>query len=108
DERKEKPKTKDESLCLFLEGRSVSEVAEARGLALSTIEGHLSHFVGTGQLDIHRLVEPAKAARIAAYFQSSRNPLLASAKAVLGDDVSYGEMRFVLKELERNGEIKPL
>lgn len=104
--KKDKPKTREESLRLFLEGRSPAEVAATRGLALSTIEGHLAHFVGTGALDLDRLVEPGKAARIAAYFQSSPDPGLTPARAALGQDVSYSELSFVLKDLERNGKIK--
>ena len=70
-EKSKKPKTKEESLRLFLEGRSTSEVAALRGLTLRTIEGHLAHFVGTGKLSLDRLMEPEKANRIAAYFQSN-------------------------------------
>ncbi len=104
--KKDKPKTREESLRLFLEGRSAAEVAAARGLALSTIEGHLAHFVGTGKLGLERLMEPEKAARIAAYFQGNQYQGLTPAKEVLGEDVSYGELRFVLKDLERKGKLK--
>jgi ribonuclease D len=104
--KKDKPKTREESLRLFLEGRSAAEVAAARGLALSTIEGHLAHFVGTGKLGLERLMEPEKAARIAAYFQDNQSQGLTPAKEVLGEDVSYGELRFVLKDLERKGKLK--
>ncbi len=102
-----KPKTKEESLRLFQEGRNPAEIAAIRGLAQSTVEGHLAHFVGTGELELNRLVTAAKADRITAYFLRSRDPQLNSAKAALGDDVSYGELRIVLKELERAGKMKP-
>jgi hypothetical protein len=102
--KKGKSKTRQESLRLFLEGKSVAGVAGVRGLALSTIEGHLAYFVGTGELDIERLVEPEKAARISAYFLKSKDPLLGPAKAAMGDDVSFGELRFVLNYLERGGK----
>jgi hypothetical protein len=101
-----KPKTKEESLRLFLEGKSSVEVAAVRGLTLTTIEGHLAHFVGTGKLGLDRLMEPGKAARIAAYFLSNPYQGLAPAKNDLGGDVSYGELRFVLKDLERQGKLK--
>ncbi len=101
-----KPKTKEESLRLFLEGKSSAEVAVARGLTLTTIEGHLAHFIGTGQLSLDQLMGPEKAALIAAYFQSNPYQGLTSAKEALGKDVSYGELRFVLKDLERQGKLK--
>ena len=105
-EQPQKPKTKEESLRLFLEGRSTSEVASQRGLTLRTIEGHLAHFVGTGRLSLDRLMEPEKANRIAAYFQSNPYQGLTPAKEILGEDVSYGDLRFVLKDLERQGKLK--
>ncbi|MFZ5572161.1 MAG: helix-turn-helix domain-containing protein [Thermodesulfobacteriota bacterium] len=104
---KKKSGTKEESLRLFLEGRNPAEIAAARGLARSTVEDHLAHFVGTGALELHQLVTAAKADRIAAYFLQSRNPQLNPAKAALGDDVSYTELRLVLRDLERTGKIKP-
>ena len=106
-EKSKKPKTKEESLRLFLEGRSTSEVASQRGLTLRTIEGHLAHFVGTGKLSLDQLMESGKAARIAAYFQANPYRGLSPAKEILGEDVSYGELRFVLKDLERQGKLEP-
>lgn len=105
-EKINKPKTKEESLRLFLEGRGPAEVAAVRGLTLTTIEGHLAHFVGTGKLSLDRLMEPEKAALIAAYFQNNPYQGLTPAKEALGEDVSYGDLRFVLKDLERQGKLK--
>jgi hypothetical protein len=104
--KKDKPKTREESLRLFLEGRSTIEVAEARGLTLRTVEGHLAHFVGSGKLSLDRLMEAEKAARIAAHFLANPYQGLTPAKEVFGKDVSYGELRFVLKDLERQGKLK--
>jgi len=87
--------TKLVSFELFLLGKSVDVIAKERGLAVSTIESHLSYYVGTGELGIERLVDPKKAAIISAWYL--RNPTLGSgpAKAALGDNVSYSELRFV-------------
>jgi hypothetical protein len=105
-EKIKKPKTKDESLRLFLEGKSPAEVAAVRSLTLTTIEGHLAHFVGTGKLELDRLMPSEKASRITAYFLSNPYQGLAPAKEALGKYVSYGELRFVLKALERQGKLK--
>ena len=95
------PRSREESLRLFLEGRDAGSVAAERGLALSTVEGHLAYFVGTGELSVEQLVPPEKYARIAAYFQTAKDRKLGPAKAALESDVSYGELRFVLQDLER-------
>jgi hypothetical protein len=75
-------------------------VAAARGLALSTVEGHLAFLVRSGELalDLDRLVGAEKAAR------STPFEGLTAVKEALGD-VSYGELRFVLKELARRGKL---
>jgi hypothetical protein len=103
---KEKGKSQRETLRIFLEGKSPAEVAAARGLALSTVEGHLAYLVRSGELalDLDRLVGTEKAARIAAYFEGTPFAGLTAAKEALGD-VSYGELRFVLKDLARRGKL---
>lgn len=88
------------SFDFFSQGKSIAEIAAIRGLAKSTIETHLSHFVETGQLDAHLVVEESKYERIAEYFLSPENTdSLSMAKDFLGEDVSYAELRFVLRHL---------
>ncbi len=105
-EKPKKPDTKQTSFELFKAGKKVEEIATERDMALSTIEGHLAHFVGTGELDIHQFVSDEKITLISGYFARSEGYNLGPAKASLGDNVSWGELRFVLKylEYERAGE----
>lgn len=104
--KKEKGKSREESLRLFQSGLPLVEVAAARGLALPTIEGHLVHWVGTGDLELKDLMDRGKSDRIAAYFQSHPNQGLSAAKKALGEEVSYGDLRLVLMDLERQGKNK--
>ncbi len=55
-------------------------------------------------LDLDRLVGPEKAARIAAYFEGTPFEGLKAAKEALRD-VSFRELRFVLKDLARLGKL---
>jgi hypothetical protein len=105
--RRAKTPTRDISLRLFREGKDAGRIAAERGLTRTTVEAHLAHFVGTGELAVAQLVSPEKAARIAAYFEAARQPRLAAAKEALGDVVSWGELRFVIKDLERQGLFGP-
>lgn len=90
-----KTDTKLVSFELFKSGKSIDTIAKERGFVASTIESHLSHYVGTGELGLDRLVDPKKAAIISAWYK--KNPTLGSgpAKAALGDNVSFSELRFV-------------
>jgi len=92
--------TKRLSLELLLSGKTVAEIAAIRRLKTGTIEEHLSFFIGTGQLDVKKVVSPDKIKRISDYFKETSDIGLSQAKAVLGDDISYGEIKCVLKYLE--------
>jgi uncharacterized protein YpbB len=88
------------SLELAKSGKTVEEIARERGMAISTIEGHLARFVGTGELRVEQFVDAEKVRIISKHFTESQNLSLGFAREVLGEDVSYSDLRFVLKHLE--------
>ncbi|MBA4409814.1 MAG: helix-turn-helix domain-containing protein [Bacteroidota bacterium] len=92
--------TKQISYELFKNGRSISEIAVERNFAASTIEGHLAHFVGLGELEISRFVEPARIKTIVAYIEKSRTKQINEIRSAIGENYSYSEIRFVIKYLE--------
>ncbi len=94
-----KPDTKQISLGLWQAGRTVAEIAAARGLSASTIEQHLAHFVERGEIGIGGLVAPDKLDRILACFRESGDWRIVPAKAALGHQVTYGELRLVAAHL---------
>jgi len=90
--------TRDISLMRFKEGMSVEKIAEERGLAVTTIQGHLCAFIAKGELAVDQLVQDKeKQAAIAAIVAPDKN--LAQMKNELGDDYSYGEIRAVVAHL---------
>jgi hypothetical protein len=91
--------TKLASLALFRAGKKIDEIASERGLVRSTIESHLFHFVGTGELNVDALMSEEKIATISSYFMNSASRSLSEARTVLGDNFSYAELRFVLTRL---------
>jgi len=95
-----KVNTKLLSLELLKAGKTIQEIAIERNMAASTIEGHLAHFIRTGELNIQQFVEPEKISKITAYFLANNNESLGPAKAALGEQVSYAELRFVLNHLK--------
>lgn len=101
---KVKMDTKLTSLNLYKAGRSVNEIACERNMAESTIEGHLAHYVGTGDLSVTDFVSPEITALIASHFEGKGDYHLGSVKAALGDRVSWSEIRFVMKHLEFVGK----
>lgn len=95
--------TFDATLRLFKEDRmTIDQIAHLRELTPSTILTHLSRFIPTGQVSLTDLVTPEAYDRIKAYFSQHGNLLtcpLSEARAAIGDDLSYGEIRLVMDHL---------
>jgi len=104
--RKGEKSSKQVSCDLFKAGFSVDDIAKERNLAKSTVSGHLSYFVGTGDISVENLVSKDKIELITEYFTSVDDYRLGPAKEVLGDNVTFDELRFVFKHLEGKGVIK--
>jgi hypothetical protein len=102
---KNKPDTKALSYQMFKDGKSVKEIATERQIAVSTVEGHLAHYVGNGQLEITSLVSGEKIERISNFFVRAETTNLGPAKETLGEEVSYAELRYVLKHLQHTGKL---
>lgn len=91
--------TKQLSLDLFEQGLTLARIAKERDLVLSTIEGHLAHFVAKGELAIDRLLSPEKLLAIKEKLLEMPDKKFSEVKVALGDDVSYGEIRMVQAHL---------
>jgi hypothetical protein len=92
--------TKQISYESYKSGKSIPEIAQERNFAISTIEGHLAHFVGLGELSIDGLVDPDKVKTIVAYIEKHKIHGINELRAALGNDYSYSEIRFVIGYME--------
>ena len=86
---------------LFDNGLSVAAIAKERGLAISTILGHLVHYVEEGTLKASQILEKEKYNEILEYFESTFDPQINIAREVLGQEYQYGEIKAVLVELQK-------
>lgn len=91
-----KPDTKTVSFELFRTGKTAAEIAAVRSMALSTIEGHLKHYVSLGMIPVTQLVSKEKIDRIMEIYRKNGNGLATPIKEELGEDYSYSEINFVL------------
>lgn len=96
DEKQPKEDSKQLSYRLFTEGKSIEEIAKIRGLVLSTIEGHLMHFVANGELDASLLVASERLDAMCGYFEQAADQSLSLARESLGNSYSYSELRIGL------------
>jgi hypothetical protein len=95
--------TKMLSLEMYQSGKSIEAIAAERSMVPGTIEGHLSHFIGTGLLDIADFLPVEDVETISQYFLEHQTTAAGPAKAHFEDKFSFGQLRMVLKHLERNG-----
>ena len=95
-----KPRTHEETLALFQSGLSIREIAQNRNRAISTIEGHLAHYLLSGELAIHELIDMEKAKQIETELRAAENESMIPVKEKLGDAVTWGEIRFVRTWME--------
>jgi ATP-dependent DNA helicase RecQ len=86
---------------LYKEGKNVTEIAHERGLSPTTIEGHLSRFIQTGQLDVYNFVNESKIPAIKDAVESYGSAMLAPLKEILGDAYTYGEIKAVIAWMNR-------
>lgn len=95
--------TKQISMEMFNDGKTIGEIAKARGLVPSTIEGHLTSFIEKGELDIDRLLSPEKQEVIAERLTADQSGALSEIKKELGDEYSYGELKMMIAHRKRKG-----
>jgi hypothetical protein len=88
--------SRKESLSLYLQGRTIEEIAAERKLAASTVESHLSYFVGTGEISLEQFIGREKIDLIEQALEGYEGTALTPIKERLGDAVSFNDIRLVI------------
>ncbi len=94
--------SKTTSYELFMSGKSIAEIAAERRMAHVTIEGHLAHFVGTGELELDKLVDPQQSREIIEFIEKNQPQNMSEVFYSFEGKYNYSLIRFVLKYLESN------
>ncbi len=95
-----KPDTKLLSLEMFRDGKSIKEIAEARGFAESTIYGHLGYFISKGELDIEEIMPLERVNEIVGYLEMQDTISLRRLYEDADKKYSYSELKIVMSYLE--------
>jgi len=102
--KKNRTPTRDITYELWKSGKSIHEIAEERGFAISTIEGHLSYFVGAGELSVFDFISAEKVDIITTWHKKHGPAFVGEMKMALGDQVTYGDLRFVMMHLSASDQ----
>lgn len=101
-EKPEKVDTREVTLRLLNEGKSVKEIAELRELGVPTIENHLAALVSRNSIKVDDYVSKDKQFRIRQEFLTQgMDAPLSSIKENLPSDISYCDIRMVKAEMEK-------
>jgi len=99
-ERKVKPA--DETLRLLSEGKTLQEIANARGRQLSTIVNGVASLLETGEVEFQSgWVSKEKQSVIEAACARAGTERLKAAKDLLPPEITYDEIRLVVAKLRR-------
>ncbi len=98
--KKLKIPTKEVTFQLFKEGLSAVEISKKRGLALGTIQTHLTHFVATGDIDIASLIAKGKLLSLQTALEKTSFKSLGEFISKTHNVYTYSEVRMALKAIE--------
>jgi len=92
-----KTNTKEETYKLFKQGLKLDEIARQRGFALSTVEGHLTPYISSGELNVDYLVSREKQKVILQALEKfDKEAGISPIKNALPENISYGEIRYMV------------
>lgn len=97
--KKEREDTKKISHDLFIEGRTITQIAEERNLSPGTIERYLSCYMGTGEIPADKFLSREMIDLIAGQYKESEDLKMGPVKEALGNRVTWGDIRFVVSHL---------
>ncbi|MEO5788287.1 helix-turn-helix domain-containing protein [Gelidibacter sp.] len=88
------------SLELYQSGKTIAEIAAERELVETTIFGHLSKFVVTGEVDVKDLISEEHFKELTELIPKHTFENLTDLKRQLDDKYSYSDIRLVLNTME--------
>jgi len=94
--KEKKVPTTEITLQLFLEGKSITEIASIRKMTAGTVSRHLEPLIQAGEIRIDQLVPDKRRQKIEEALQTANyEEGLKAVKEMLPEDYSYDEIRFV-------------
>ena len=93
--------SKEESFKLYKEGKNIEEIATIRAMAVSTIGGHLAHYVDLGELDALDFVSQETIDQVQELLKNGKERF-GELKAELPPEVTFDQIRMAVAFLNKN------
>ena len=91
----EKKDTVSVTFDMFIQGNTITEISEKRGLKVGTIETHIGKLIEQGKIDIHQILDDDYLEVLVPYFEEHINDTLKDVFEHFDSKYSYGELRIV-------------
>jgi uncharacterized protein YpbB len=99
--KKEKGGTYRDTLELYRQGHSITEIAEERSLTTGTIKGHIAKWIGEGEIAVEDVLPDEYIQRIRNFIQQYGTENYAAMKTQFGESFDYGDLRMVLNSMQK-------
>jgi uncharacterized protein YpbB len=93
--------SKEESFKLYKEGKNIEEIATIRAMAVSTIGGHLAHYVDLGELDALDFVSQETIDQVQELLKNGKERF-GELKTELPPEVTFDQIRMAVAFLNKN------
>jgi hypothetical protein len=87
------------SIQLYKEGKDIYTIAKERNLAASTIEGHLTEFIKTGEIKVDAFADETTVKIISEYLTSNTDKKHSEIRTMLNNAYSFAQIRAVANHL---------
>ncbi len=87
------------SLQLYKEGKDIDTIAKERILAASTIEGHLTEFIKTGEIKVDAFADETTVKIVSEYLISNTDKKHSEIRTMLNNAYSFAQIRAVANHL---------
>lgn len=95
-EKAPKVDTKELSLVLLKEGKTIAEIATERKMVIGTIEGHLAHYVAKQEISAKDIIGSKKLDKILDAITELKTLQMNPIRDYLGRDYSFGEIKIAV------------
>lgn len=103
--KKEVGASKSISFDLYKQGKTIEEIATARSMAQSTVEGHLVAYIATGELEVSAFVSSSELSLILQKIKELNGLSATILKENLPPEISYTKLRAVIAYHQRMKEL---
>lgn len=98
--------TQEISYQMFVDGKSIDDIAKERILVRGTVESHLLKYVALGQIGVEHFIDKQKMNNIINYMKDHPNQGLTQTKTDLGESYSYSDIKATLAYIEFKEKMK--